>query len=100
MIRCSVLIAFVSLCALFSVVRVLAADAPTSQPVTPAEGEKHTTPSGLTIIDIPARGEPLRAQAGDAVLVNYTGRLQKDGTVFDSSYNHPDRNTGKPPAPI
>jgi FKBP-type peptidyl-prolyl cis-trans isomerase len=78
----------------------VAADAPASQPLAPADGEKRTTPSGLTIVDIPARGEPLKAQAGDIVWVNYTGRLQKDGSVFYSSYNRPHRGTNLPPSPI
>ena len=98
--RCA-LGAVISLCVAFTfIARLFAADAPATQPVAPAPGEKHTTASGQTIIEIPASSEPLRAQAGDLVWVNYTGRLQKDGAVFDSSNNRADHNTGKPPAPI
>ncbi|HSV14563.1 MAG TPA: FKBP-type peptidyl-prolyl cis-trans isomerase [Tepidisphaeraceae bacterium] len=60
---------------------LIAADAPTS-------GEKKTTPSGLQIIE--QGQDDTTAAAGDKVWVWYTGKLQ-DGTVFDSSANHPDQ---------
>jgi len=60
---------------------LIAADAPTS-------GEKKTTPSGLQIIE--QGQDDTTAAAGDKVWVSYTGKLQ-DGTVFDSSANHPDQ---------
>ena len=59
---------------------LVAADAP------PA-GEKKTTSSGLQIVE--QGQEETTAAAGDKVWVWYTGKLQ-DGTVFDSSANHPD----------
>jgi FKBP-type peptidyl-prolyl cis-trans isomerase len=60
---------------------LIAADAP-------SPGEKKTTPSGLQIID--QGQDDTTAAAGDKVWVWYTGKLQ-DGTVFDSSANHPDQ---------
>jgi FKBP-type peptidyl-prolyl cis-trans isomerase len=64
---------------------LIAADAPTSQP---AVGEKHTTASGLQIIE--QGREELTAAAGDKVWVEYTGKLT-DGTKFDSSADHPEQ---------
>lgn len=59
--------------------------APTTQPA--AQSNRHTTASGLTIIDV-KEGKGAAAQVGDSVTVNYTGKLA-NGTKFDSSY---DRN--------
>jgi peptidylprolyl isomerase len=66
-----------------------AADAPATQP---AQGEKRTTPSGMTIIDVGSPKEPVTAQAGDLVWVNYTGKLQSNGRKFDSSFDRRDEN--------
>jgi len=58
---------------------------PPPAPPPLAQGEKHTTPSGLTIVEV-APGEGTEAaQAGDHVWVEYTGRLKSNGKVFDSS---------------
>ena len=65
-----------------------AADAPATQ--TAAQGQKRTTESGLTIIEIDSPKGPLIAQKGDLVWVNYTGRLQSNGQKFDSSYDRKD----------
>jgi len=62
------------------------ADAPAPPSTAPAGT---VTASGLTIIDV-KEGTGLTAQAGDAVTVQYTGKL-KDGSKFDSSYD-----AGKP----
>src|SRR3954463_15863384 len=72
-----------------------AADAQTTKP---AQGEKRTTSSGLTIVEVGS--EPLTAQKGDLVWVNYTGRLQSNGQKFDSSYDRADRESGVSPDPI
>lgn len=56
--------------------------APATQP---REGAERTTESGLKIIEVKPVAEPLAAQAGDIVWVHYTGRLQSNGQVFDSS---------------
>src|SRR4051794_9533582 len=69
---------------------VRAADATTK----PAQGEKRTTASGLTIVDVGA--QPMTAQKGDLVWVNYTGRLQSNGQKFDSSMDRRDPQTGMP----
>jgi FKBP-type peptidyl-prolyl cis-trans isomerase len=66
-----------------------AADAPATQP---AAGEKRTTPSGLTIIEIASPKEAVTAQSGDLVWVNYTGKLQSNGKKFDSSLDRRDEN--------
>lgn len=61
---------------------------PPPPPPTPPEipaGQKHTTASGLTIIEVaPGEGTDT-AQPGDHVWVEYTGKLQSNGEVFDSS---------------
>lgn len=51
------------------------------KPATAPAGEKHTTPSGLTIITT-QKGGP--AQNGDTISLLYTGRLTS-GKVFDAS---------------
>jgi peptidylprolyl isomerase len=51
-----------------------------------APGPRHTTPSGLTIIEMRAGTGPA-AKAGDSVAVHYQGFLYDDGTQFDSSYD-------------
>lgn len=69
------------------VVAADATDAPTSQPaMTLAPGEKHTTASGLTIIEV-KEGTGAAAKAGDDVAVHYIGRLYSTGAKFDSSYD-------------
>jgi len=61
--------------------------APATQPaVTLAEGERHTTATGLTIIDVKV-GDGVAAKPGDRVFVHYTGRLYYGGKKFDSSYD-------------
>jgi len=53
---------------------------------TPVHAEKEnvvTTPSGLQYVDL-VKGNGRVAQAGETVVVHYTGWL-KDGTKFDSS---------------
>src|SRR4051794_8465527 len=84
LIACTLLLSAVSL-----VRTVGAADAPATQP---AQGEKRTTPSGLTIIEVASPKEPVTAQAGDLVWVNYTGKLQSNGRKFDSSFDRRDEN--------
>jgi peptidylprolyl isomerase len=59
-------------------VAALAQDATTK----PAAGNRTTTASGLTIIDM-GRSDTA-VQSGDRVSVHYTGKLE-NGTVFDSS---------------
>src|SRR5436305_497402 len=59
---------------------LLAADAPS--------GEKKTTASGLQIVE--QGQDDTTAAANDKVWVYYTGKLE-NGTVFDSSANHPDQ---------
>lgn len=59
---------------------------PTSAPESPPEvtDEGTTLDSGLTIIDIEeGTGDPI--DNGDVVAVNYTGWLESDGTMFDTS---------------
>jgi peptidylprolyl isomerase len=51
-----------------------------------AAGARHTTPSGLTIIQVKDGTGPA-AKTGDKVFVHYVGRLYSDGTQFDSSYD-------------
>jgi len=55
-----------------------------AQTTAPAT-EPKKLPSGLTIID--QKGDPALAAAksGDTVWVHYTGRLQADNKIFDSS---------------
>jgi hypothetical protein len=62
---------------------LMAAD-PQTQPAN-----QRTTDSGLTIIDVSHPTEPLAAQAGDMVGVQYTGKLQSSGEKFDSSLDRP-----------
>jgi FKBP-type peptidyl-prolyl cis-trans isomerase len=50
-------------------------------------GEEVTTPSGLKYTDEKI-GDGKEAKSGDTVVAHYTGTL-KDGTKFDSSYDHP-----------
>jgi FKBP-type peptidyl-prolyl cis-trans isomerase len=61
---------------------LIAAD-PATQPA------ERTTPSGLKIVEVKTVSEPLAAQAGDLVWVHYTGRLQSNNSVFDSSMGTP-----------
>jgi peptidylprolyl isomerase len=49
-------------------------------------GEPITTASGLQYIDLQP-GTGATPQAGQTVVANYTGWLQSDGTLFDSSLN-------------
>ncbi len=58
---------------------------PASPP--PVEGQPVTTASGLQYIDI-APGAGGTAVNGDKLAVNYTGWLQSDGTMFDSSIDN------------
>jgi FKBP-type peptidyl-prolyl cis-trans isomerase len=66
------------------------AQQPATAPTQP-EGERITTPSGLTIVKTAPGGGAIE---GDVVLVLYTGRLT-DGTVFDASVRH-----GNQPIPV
>jgi len=59
---------------------LLAAD-----PATQPAGETRTTASGLKIVEVSRATDPAAAQAGDTVFVHYTGKLQSNGTEFDSS---------------
>jgi peptidylprolyl isomerase len=60
---------------------------PTPPPNPPAvSGEPVTTASGLQYIDLQP-GTGATPQAGQTVVANYTGWLQSDGTLFDSSFN-------------
>ena len=59
---------------------LLAAD-----PATQPAGETRTTTSGLKIVEVSRAAEAAAAQAGDTVFVHYTGKLQSNGTEFDSS---------------
>lgn len=52
---------------------------------TQPSANMRTMPSGLQIIDVKTNPESLTAQAGDTVWVHYTGKLQSNGKVFDSS---------------
>jgi FKBP-type peptidyl-prolyl cis-trans isomerase FkpA len=58
-----------------------AASAPAAKPAAPA--------GGLVVEEIKAGDGPV-ATAGKVVSVHYTGKLT-DGTKFDSSYDHPDK---------
>ncbi|HUB25431.1 MAG TPA: FKBP-type peptidyl-prolyl cis-trans isomerase [Tepidisphaeraceae bacterium] len=49
-------------------------------------GPRHTTASGLTIIEVRAGTGPA-VKSGDSVAVHYQGILYADGTQFDSSYD-------------
>ncbi len=68
--------------------------APPPPPATPAEGKEKsvapektvTTASGLGYVDLVV-GSGASPHAGQTVTVQYTGWL-KDGTKFDSSYDH------------
>jgi len=59
-----------------------------SPPATPPEvsGETITTASGLQYIDLQP-GTGATPQTGQTVVAEYTGWLQSDGTLFDSSFN-------------
>jgi len=59
-----------------------------SPPASPPEvsGETVTTASGLQYIDLQP-GTGATPQAGQTVIAEYTGWLQSDGTLFDSSFN-------------
>ena len=56
--------------------------APAAAP--PAQSNRRTTDSGLTIVTESVPKEAVKAQPGDLVWVHYTGKLQ-NGAVFDSS---------------
>ncbi|MFQ5472872.1 MAG: FKBP-type peptidyl-prolyl cis-trans isomerase [Dehalococcoidia bacterium] len=56
--------------------------APATPP--PVVGDKVTTESGLTYIEV-TPGTGASPVLGDTVVVNYTGWLESDGTKFDSS---------------
>lgn len=68
--------------------------AQTTQPA----GETRTTESGLKIVEVKKLSEPMVATKGDTVWVHYTGRLQSNNQVFDSSLNPP--QPGRPVEPI
>ena len=53
-------------------------------PETQPAGTERTTASGLKIVEVSA-GDTPSAKVGDTVYVHYTGKLQSNGTVFDSS---------------
>lgn len=63
---------------------LLALPAAVGQTTQPA-GEARTTASGLKIIEVKTLTEPMVATKGDTVWVHYTGRLQSNNQVFDSS---------------
>lgn len=50
-------------------------------------GAEHKTPGGVTYVDL-VEGTGTTPQRGQMCAVKYTGSLQKDGTVFDSSDKH------------
>lgn len=56
----------------------------TADTIPPVEGESITTESGLDVT-IVQEGDGPAPEAGNIVLVHYTGMLE-DGTIFDSSY--------------
>ena len=53
-------------------------------------GKEITTESGLKYVD-EKEGTGREAEEGNTVTAHYTGTL-KDGTKFDSSYDHPGKN--------
>jgi peptidylprolyl isomerase len=55
----------------------------------PGAGKEIITPSGLHYIDVKVGTGPT-PQPGQTVRVHYTGTLM-NGTKFDSSYDHPDK---------
>jgi FKBP-type peptidyl-prolyl cis-trans isomerase len=59
---------------------------PQAQQQQQEQPEKRVTESGLTIIELDRRDEPLRVQPGDQVWVHYTGTYP-DGKKFDSSHD-------------
>ena len=64
---------------------------PSPAPAPPAvSGEPVTTASGLQYIDLQP-GAGATPQTGQTIVAEYTGWLQADGTLFDSSFN-PDRS--------
>jgi peptidylprolyl isomerase len=69
----------------------LPAQTPGTPPASPpaVSGEPVTTGSGLQYIDI-VGGTGGMPATGDRVVVNYTGWLQSDGTMFDSSVDNPE----------
>jgi len=69
----------------------LPAQTPGTPPASPppVEGEAVTTASGLQYIDV-VPGTGATPLTGDRVVVNYTGWLQSDGTMFDSSVGNPE----------
>ena len=81
-------------CVVLLAVLALAADQPATQPA-----KERTTASGLKIADLKSIDAPLVSQAGDEVWVHYPGRLQKDNSKFDSSFDRVD-NTTQMPSPI
>lgn len=69
----------------------LPAQTPGTPPASPpaVDGDVVATGTGLQYIDVVAGTGGLPAN-GDRVVVNYTGWLQSDGTMFDSSVDNPE----------
>lgn len=64
--------------------------APGSAPASAPAAAKPAAPAGGLVVEEIKAGDGPVATAGKVVSVHYTGKLT-DGTKFDSSYDHPDK---------